>query len=65
VEESAVPKVTAAGADQVMTGVVLAGTVGANDTPLKLESAGAVSRMVKDSSAACEAVVKLSVSEMP
>jgi hypothetical protein len=64
-EESALPKVTAAGAGQVMTGATGAGMVGAKETPLKFESCGAVARTLKDSLAAWVAVVKLSVSVIP
>ena len=40
-------------------------TVGVNETPLKLESDGAVASRAKVSSAACAGVVKARVSVMP
>ncbi len=63
--ESALPKVTAAGADQVILGVVADGPVGVNETPLKFESAGAVASRLNVSVEACVGVVKLSVSVIP
>jgi len=55
----------AAAADQLIVGVIGVRTGGAKETPLKLESTGAVSSTVNDSPEACDAVVKLRVSVIP